>query len=99
MRHPDRLKTTNWMKELGSEVAGHDESSQQPQPNTPNPNVRTGRFVATEPPSRSSVQEIDTRFLLGCESTNLFVERLEKDKDTDKDVDADRDRTEQPVRK
>ena len=51
----------------------------------------------TEQTSRSSAQEIDKRFLLGCESTNLFVERLEKDNDTDKDVDADRDRTGRPV--
>ena len=51
----------------------------------------------TEQTSRSSAQEIDTRFSLDCESTNLFVERLEKDKDTDKDVDADRDRTERSV--
>ena len=67
----------NWMKELGSEVAGQAESSQPTQPKTPNP--------------------IDTRFSLDCESTNSFVERLEKDKDTDKDVDADRDRTGRPV--
>ena len=46
----------NWMKELGSEVAGHDESSKQTQPKTTNPIVRTGRLVTTEPPSRSSVQ-------------------------------------------
>ena len=51
----------------------------------------------TEQTSRSSAQEIDTRFSLDCENTNLFVERLEKDKDTDKDVDADRDRTVRPV--
>ena len=70
----------NWMKELGSEVAGHDESSQQTQPKIPNPIVRSGRPVATEPPSRSSVQEIDNRFLLGCESTNVSVERSDKDK-------------------
>ena len=31
-----------WMQELGSEVAGHDERSQQTQPKTPNPTVRTG---------------------------------------------------------
>ena len=37
----------NWMKELGSEVAGQAESSQQTQPN-PNPIVRTGRLVTTE---------------------------------------------------
>ena len=51
----------------------------------------------TERTSRSTAQEIDTRFSLDCESTNLFVERLEKDKDTDKDVDADRVRTRRPV--
>ena len=62
-----------------------------------NPIHRTGRLVETEQTSRSSVQEIDTRFSLGCESINLSVERLEKDKDTDEDVDADRDRTGRPV--
>ena len=51
----------------------------------------------TEQTSRSSAQEIDTRFSLDCMNTNLFVERLEKTKDTDKDVDADRDRTGRPV--
>ena len=53
-----------WMKELGSEVAGHDETSQQTQPKTPHRIVRTGRPHATEPPSRSNVQEVDKRFLL-----------------------------------
>ena len=43
--------------------------------------------------SRSSAQEIDTRFSLDCENTIWFVERLEKDKDTDENVDADRVRT------
>ena len=51
----------------------------------------------TEPTSRSSAQENDTRCSLDCKKTHLFVERLEKDKDTDKDVDADRDRTVRPV--
>ena len=84
------------MKELGSEVARQAESSQPTQPN-PNPIHRTGRPVETEQTSRSSAQEIDTRFSLGCESTNLSVERLDKDKDTDEDVDADRVRTGRPV--
>ena len=101
MRHPGRLRRfpfkDNWMKKLGSEVAGHDESSQQTQPKTPNPIVRTGRPVTTEPPSRSSAQEIDKRFLLGCESTNVSVERSDKDKDADENVDADQVRTERPV--
>ena len=68
----------DWMKELGSEVAGHGESSQQTQPKTTNPSVKTGRPVSTEQPSSSSAQEIDKRFLLDCESTTVFVERLEK---------------------
>ena len=37
------------------------ESSQQTQPKTPNPIVRTGRPATTEQTSRSSAQEIDTR--------------------------------------
>ena len=81
---------------MGSEVAGQAESSQPTQPNL-NPIYRTGRPVMTEPTSRSSAQEIDTRVLLGCECTNLSVERLDKDKDTDENVDADRVRTERPV--
>ena len=90
----------NWMKELGSEVAGHGESSQQTQPKTTNPIVRTGRPVSTEQTFSSSAQEIDKRFLLGCESTNertwrlvcncvpVSVERVDKDKDADENVDA-----------
>ena len=84
------------MKELGSEVARQAEDNQSTQPN-PNPTKRTERPVVTEQTSRSSAQEIDTRFSLDCKNTNLFVERLEKDKDTDKNVDADRDRTVRPV--
>ena len=45
---------------------------------------RTVRPVVTEQTSRSSAQEIDTRFSLACKNTNLFVERLEKDKDRQK---------------
>ena len=77
----------NWMKELGAEIAGHSESSQT-QPKTTNPIVRTGRPVSTEPPSSSSAQEIDKRFLLGCESTNVSVERSDKDKDADENVET-----------
>ena len=51
----------------------------------------------TKQTSRSSAQEIDKRFLLGCESTNLSVERSDKDKDADENVDADRVRTGRPV--
>ena len=35
----------NWMKDLGSEVAGGSQDSQQTQPKTKNPIVRTGRPV------------------------------------------------------
>ena len=97
-RPPPKISfNDNWRKELGSEVAGQAESSQPTQPKTPNPIVRTGRPVTTEPPSRSSVQEIDTRFLLGCESINVSVERSGKDKHADENVDEDRGRTERPV--
>ena len=72
------------MKELGSEVAGGSEDSQPTQPN-PNPNHdRTGRPVVIENTSRSSAQEIDTRFSRDCQNTNL-------------DEDADHDRTGRPV--
>ena len=49
----------NWMKELGSEVAGGGKDSQQTQPKTKNPIVRTGRLVLSEQQSVSSVQEIE----------------------------------------
>ena len=95
-RPPPKISLRHdWMKELGSEVAQQAEDNQPTQPN-PNPNHdRTVRPVVTEQTSRSSAQEIDTRFFFDCKNTNLFVERSEKDKDTDtdKDVDADRDRT------
>ena len=80
------------MKELDSEVARQAESSQPAQPN-PNPICRTCRLVVTEQTSRSSAQELDSRFSLDCENAHLFVERSEKDKDTDKDENADRDKT------
>ena len=79
-RPPPKISLRDhWMKELGSEVARQAESSQPTQPNL-NPIHRTGRLVMTEQTSRSSAQEIDTRFLLGCESTNLSVERWIKTK-------------------
>ena len=85
------------MKELGSEVARQAEVNQPTQPN-PNPNHdRTVRPVVTEQTSRSSAQEIDTRFSRDCKNTNLFVERLVEDTDTDKNVDADWVRTGRPV--
>ena len=93
----DFLFEHDWMKELGSENPAQAESSQPTQPKTPNPMHRTGRPVTTEQTSRWSAQEIDTRFLHRCESTNLSVERSDKYKDTDENVDADRVRTGPPV--
>ena len=97
----------NWMKELGSEVAGgHD---QQTQPKPKHPIVRTVRLVLAEQPSRSSGQEIDKRVLLERESINVrtgrpvdscvpvSVERLDQDKDADENVDADQVTTVRPV--
>ena len=80
-RPPPKISLKNdWMKELRPEVARQAEYTQPTQPN-PNPIHRTGRLVVTEQTSRSSAQEIDTRFSVDCENTSLFVERLEKDKD------------------
>ena len=112
MRHLDILPKIsfkdNWMKELGSEIAGGSEDSQQTQLKTKNPNVRTGRPVKSEQPSSSLTQEIDKGVLFGCESTNVSTvrpvnscvpasgERVEKDKDADENVDADHVRTGDP---
>ena len=94
------------MQELGSEVAGHGEKLQT----NPNPIVRTGRPVSTEEPSSSSAQEIDERFLLGCENINertgrpvyscvpVSVKRLDKDEDADENRDADQIRTCDPLK-
>ena len=46
-----------WIKELGSEVAGGSEDSQQTQPKIKNPIVSTGRPVKSDQPSRNK----DTR--------------------------------------
>ena len=83
-RQPPKISLKHdWMKELGSEVARQAEGSQPTQPN-PNPIYRTGRPVTTESPSRSSAQEIDTRFHRDCKNTNL-------------DEDEDHDRMVRPV--
>ena len=91
----------NWMKELGSEVAGGSEYSQQAQPKIKNPIVSTGRHLKSEQPSSSLTQEIEKGVLFGCDSPNVStrrlvescvpvsVERLDKDKDADENVDAD----------
>ena len=99
----------NWMKELGSEVAGGGKDSQQTQPKTKNPFVRTGRPVLSEQQSGSSVQEIENVPNLAAkapmkEQGDLFsscvpvsVERLDQDKDADENVDADHVGTERLV--
>ena len=59
-RPPPKISSEdNWMKEVGSEVAGDGANSQQTQPKTKNPAVRTGRLLFAEQPSGSSAQEIE----------------------------------------
>ena len=95
----------NWMKELGSEVAGGGKNSQQTQPK---PKIQ-GRPVLAEQPSGSSAQEIEKVVLFDYESTNVrkggpvkscvpvSVECLDQDKDADENVDADQVSTGRPV--
>ena len=92
-RPPPKMSLKHdWKRELGSEDAQRPEgqvvqqsrSSQSNQP-IPNPSRdRTVRPVVAENTSRSSAQEIDTRFSRDCKNSNL-------------DVDADHDRTGRPV--
>ena len=89
------------MKELGSEVAGGGKDSQQTQPKTKTPIVRTGRPVLSEQQSGSSVQEIENVSNVTAKAPmrlqgDLFsscvpvsVERSDQDKDADENVDAD----------
>ena len=101
------------MQELGSEVAGGGKDSQETQPKTKNPIVRTGRPVLSEQQSGSSVQEsvqeVENVSYMAAkapakEQGDLFsscvpvsVERLDQDKDADENVDADHVRTGRPV--
>ena len=113
MRHLNILRrflfTDNWIKELGSEVAGGSEDSQQTQPKSKTQLSSTERPVKSEQPSGSLTQEIEKGVLFGCESTDVStgrlvkscvpvsVERLYKDKDADENVDADQINTGRPV--
>ena len=113
MRHPSLLRRflfkDNWMKDLGSEVAGDGKDSQPTQPKTKNPIVRTGKVVLSEQQSGSSAKEIENVSYSAAkapmkEQGDLFsscvpvsVERLDQDKDADENVDADQIRTERPV--
>ena len=71
-RPPPKISLKHgWMKQLGSEVARQVEGSQPTQPN-PNPNHdRRGRPVVAENTSRSTNQEIDTRWSRDCKNANL----------------------------
>ena len=85
----------NWMKDLVSEVDGGGKDSQQTQPKTKNPSVRTGRPVLLEQQSGSTVQEIENVSNLTAkapmkERRDLFsscvpvsVKRSDQDKDAD----------------
>ena len=68
---------------MGSEVGRQAEGSKPTQPN-PDQINKKGRPVETEQTSRTSAQEIDTRFSISCENTNSFVERVDEDKEQTK---------------
>ena len=102
---PKTFFKDNWMKELGSEVAGGGKDSQQTEPKTINPIVRTGRPVLAEQPSGSSVQETENVSNLTAKAPKeelgdlcsscvpVSVKRSDQDKDADENVDADHVRT------
>ena len=97
------------MKELGSEVAGGGKDSQQTQPKTKNPSVRTGKPVRSEPQPGSRVQEIKNGPNLTAKApmkeqgypfsscVPVSVKRVDQDKDADENVDADQTSTVRPV--
>ena len=72
------------MKDLGSEVAGDGNCKKR--------ETCFGRATI-----RFECSGNRKCFYLGCESTNVSVERLGKDKDADENVDADQVRTVRPV--
>ena len=109
LRPPPKIPfQDNWMKELGSEVAGDGKGSQQTQPKPKTQLSRTERLVSEQPPGLLT-EEIGKDVFFGCESTNsrmgrlvkscvpVSVERVDGDKDTDENVDADQVRTVRPV--
>ena len=92
----------NWMKELGSEVAGGGKDSQQTQPKTKSPIVRTGRPVLSDQ-EIENVSDVTAKSPMK-EPGDLFsscvpvsVKRSDQDKDADENVDADHVRTGRPV--
>ena len=59
-RPPSKISfEDNWMKEIGSEVAGGSEDSQQTQPRSKTQLLSTERRVKSEQPSGSLTQEIE----------------------------------------
>ena len=101
LRPPPKISfKDNWMKELGSEVAGGGKDSQQTQPKTKNPIVRTRRPVLAEQPyvsylaAKAPMKEQGDLF---SSCVPVSVERLDQDKDADENVDADHVRTVRPV--
>ena len=100
LRPPPKMSfVDNWMKELGSEVAGHGESSQRTQPKTKNPIVRTGKPVLSEQQEIENVSYLVAKasmkeqgdLLTSCVPAS--VKRSDQDKDADENVDADQMRT------
>ena len=76
LRPPPKISfKDNWMNELGSEVAGGSEDSQQIQPRSKTQLSSTVRLVKNAQPFGSITQEIDKSVLFGCESTNVSTER------------------------
>ena len=65
----------NWMKELGSQVAGGCEDSQQIHPKSRTQLSSTERFVS-EQPSGLLTKDIEKMLSFGCESTNSRTGRL-----------------------
>ena len=88
-RPPPKISLKHdWMKELGSEVARQPEGevarqAEGSQPTQPNPNpimIERGDPLFAENTSRSSNQEIDTRFSRDSKNANLEEEEANHDK-------------------
>ena len=88
MRHPGRLRRfpseiigwRNWVQKL---------LDKQKSTNQPNERHQIQWLEQDDLLRQNYVQKIDKRFLLGCESTKMSVERSDKDKDAEENVDAD----------
>ena len=96
----------NWMKELGSEVAGGGEDSQQTQPKKQKSNYKNRETYCGRATIRfkcSGNRQTCLARMRKHQRKNretcvpVSVERLDQDKDTDENVDADQVRTVRPV--